>query len=254
MTEAQAKALLESKAPQIKSYVEDCMAATARKTVNTMGRQGGKLFPSMGRYSIPSDVMIDAPAMNYALFYDKKVGYVNELPSITAMGNEIKDFLSNNADFDSCINNFQPFRGQITVSEGVFSMQDPDFSSNILISFNYPVTISIGKTSLIVDNYEVKIPINMLKIRDIAGRVVNAVQAGTSYTAIMRDQALQQELDVRYGSDPTEKIFIQSAEYNYMNTEISGEMYNTYNTLFTIDYQKQGLDKPFTFNFVTGTE
>ncbi|PIU75588.1 hypothetical protein COS75_03510 [Candidatus Pacearchaeota archaeon CG06_land_8_20_14_3_00_35_12] len=254
MTEAQAKAFLESRAPQLKNYVQDCMKTTARKSINTLGRQGGYIIPRPARIGLPYAVMSDAPIMNYALFYDKNAGEnVNLLPSINEMQTELSNFMTVNLDFYNCVGNFGSFKNQMEITPGILTIQNSTFGNNIIITFSYPLTIKKGKASMIVDNYAVSIPIDLVKIRDVAAQVVNGYMTGKNPIVIESELARIIEINLRTNPD-SEIMSLGSSSYSEIPSDSAGVIYNSKNTLYKIEYNRMGLDKTFSFYFLVGSE
>ena len=257
MSAEEAQVFLAGQTGAIKTYVEDCMQATAIKSINTLGRQGGRIIQTSEHFSIPGGVMLDAPVINYALFKDPSKGYINELPSMSEMRSELQTFLLLNPDFDSCIDDFSSFKkknlgitaGAMTIDAA--NMNLGETNGQIIIPFTYPLTVSIAGASTTIDNYAVNIPLNLAGIRDLASKITNSIALGESYEKIMQEQALQQELALRDNPD-ADVFYITSIQYDMPPSDKSGVNYNEKNTLFTISYDQIGLDGVFRFNFLIG--
>ena len=257
MSAEEAQVFLSGQTGAIKTYVQDCMETSAIKSINTLGRQGGRIIQTSEHFSVPAGVMLDAPVINYALFNDKDKGYINELPSIAEMQNELQTFLLINPDFDDCINDFSSFRKKgLDISAGAMTIDTANMNlgetnGKIEIPFTYPLTVSIAGARTTVDNYAVTIPINLAGIRELASTVTNSIVEGKGYEKIVQEQALQQELALR-NEENVEEFYITSIQYDTPPSDKSGVNYNEKNTLFTISHDQIGLDGVYIFNFLIG--
>jgi len=256
MTAEEAQVFLAGQTGAIKTYVQDCMEGSIRIGMNTLGRQGGRIILTEEHFSMPIEVMEDPPIINYALFYDNELGYLNELPSFAEMESELKRFLTSDAGFVYCINDFKSFKQQFDVDAGSVIILDEDIQitkDGVKADFSYPLTLSRAGVKTSVDDYSVSIPINLLEIRDIAARIVNTIAEGKSYEKIMKDQASQQEIKLR--DDPNaDEIYIVSSAYEHVPSDKSGVIYNDKNVLFSIFYDNPQLDSIYTFNFLVGSQ
>jgi hypothetical protein len=253
----QAQKIVAAQTGPVRDHVEGCMKTAVMKSLNTLGRQGGYMLPKTDRFSIPSSVMADAPAITYAYFYDNSLGsYVNLLPSVAEMKNEFSGFIAKNPDFEICIDDFSSFKKTVSVKAGPLNINSSsiDFgekNNKIVVNFNYPAEISKQDAKTLINDYQVSIPIDLNKIHENAATIINAVSAGKSATIIMQEQAKMQEQILREnpGSDV---IFISSNAYDEIDTDVAGQVYNTKNILYTISYNNAGLEEPFEFKFLVG--
>jgi hypothetical protein len=254
----EAQKIVGAQTQPIRDHVEGCMNTVVIKALNTMGRQGGYIVPKGARYSIPYSVSADAPAITYALFYDKNSGYVNLFPSINEMKSEFANFLANNPDFEICINDFSQFRKIVDINAGELKVNSSgiDFgekSGSIIVPFSYPLEISKQDAKTLIDDYEVIIPIDMNKIHESASAILNDFSAGKSATIIMQNQAKMQEQILRQNPE-SDTIFISSRAYDEMSTDLAGVSYDVKNTLFMIEYNNPALIGSFNFQFLAGEQ
>lgn len=249
--------IVSSQVQPVRDYVTECMKISSRKTLNTMGRQGGYFLPKVERVAMPSSVMPDAPVISYALFYDSSRGYVNQLPSINEMKTEFANWLENNIEFVTCINEFAPFTKILDVQSPynlTIDRKNLDFgeiSGEIVIPFNYPVKLSKQNSTTLVDNYVVKIPINMQRIRETGVRITNSMATGKNYMEVIKEENDIIWTQLRDNSD-AEKIFIGAEAFTNVPTALSGSTYNDKNLLFTLRYERTGLDVPFEYSLLVG--
>ena len=257
LTAEESQKLVSSQVQPVRDYITECMKISSRKTLNTMGRQGGYFLPKVERVSMPSSVMPDAPVVSYALFYDSSRGYVNQLPSLNEMKNEFADWLENNVEFITCINEFAPFKKILDVESDYNMTVDRsalDFgekSGEIVIPFTYPVKLSSQNSTTLVDGYIVKIPINMERIRETSARITNSMALGKNYMEVIKEESDISWSELRDNSN-AEKIFIGAEAFTNVPTELSGSTYDDKNLLFTLRYERTGLDAPFEYSLLVG--
>ena len=255
ITSEQADKIVATQAASVRSYVEGCMEITVTRTLNTLGRQGGYIWPRSSRYSVPYEVFPDSPAMSYALFKEDNQ-YKSFFPTLSEIKGEFISVMEGNPDFDSCINNFNSFRKTVDVSAGEMKIDNStiDFgekSGQIVIDFTYPLTLTKQDATTLVDDYSISIPINLAKIHENALLIMNQKASGKSVTVIMQDQAKSQEQALRQ-SPNAETMFLSSRSYEMMSTGGEGKVFNLQNTLFTIEYSNPLLENPYNFYFLTG--
>ena len=254
--EEQGRKILSSEKGNVENYIKDCVSTNAIKNINTLGRQGGRIMQDETHFSVPIDYMQDVTVINYAYYYNKKMGsYVNELPTMAEMKVELANFLMNDPTLLSCLN-LKPFEKKFFVSTSYLNI-DPnnmvlgETNGKITIPFTYPVVLSLGGVTTSMNLFSVTIPINLYKVRSITGAVVNSAAHGGSLTEVQRDVALMQALELR-ANPYAERIAIDAVNYNWVPSD--SDIYNTKNTFYTITYDAQGLEKPFIFNFLIGKE
>jgi hypothetical protein len=250
----EAQRLLASQVEPIKTYTENCMKTVARKTLNTMGRQGGYIIPKPDRFTIPADVIADSMVINYALFYDKGMNsYVNFLPSLDEIcQSQLKEILSKDPTFPSCINDYEQWKKEYGIEIGNLNLSDIECKDIIAIRFSQPVKLSLGGSSTVIDDYVVTIPINMPKIRELASRVLNKAALGGSFAEAMVEEGDNQWTELKNNPDTSERVMMQTYTFREPSSSNSGVMYNELNTLFRIEYSNKALDKPFDFYFLAG--
>jgi len=249
--------IVSSQVQPVRDYITECMKISSRRTLNTMGRQGGYVLPKLERVSIPSNVMPDAPPISYALFYDSSRGYVNQLPSINEMKTEFAYWLENSVEFENCINKFAPFTKILDVQSSynlTVDRKNLDFgetSGEIVIPFTYPVKLSKGNSTTLVDNYVVKIPINLQRIRETSARITNSIAIGKNYMEVIRDESEVVWAELRDNPD-ADKLFIGAEAFNNAPAGSGGNTNNDKNLLFTLRYERTGLDAPFEYSLLIG--
>ena len=257
LTAEESQKLVSSQVQPVRDYITGCMKISSRKTLNTMGRQGGYFLPKVERVSMPSSVMPDSPIVSYALFYDSSRGYVNQLPSVNEMKNEFANWLENNVEFATCINEFAPFTSILDVQSAynlTVDRKNLDFgetSGEIVIPFTYPVKLSKQNSTTLVDSYVVKIPINMARIRETSARITNSIALGKNYMEVIKEESDITWSELKDNSN-AEKIFIGAEAFTNVPTELSGNTYNDKNLLFTLRYERTGLDVPFEYSLLVG--
>jgi len=253
----EAQKLITSQVQPVRDYTDDCMLLAARKTLNTMGRQGGYVIPRTGHFDIPA-TMADAPIMNYALFYDKERGYVNELPSLNAMKDELATYLEANLDFVTCIDEYSSFKKIINVdmqkNVPKIDRENLDIgesSGAIIIPYSFPVALSKGNASTYISDYELVIPINLARIRETSTRVASSIAAGRDYTEVIQEEGALEWEQARQNSG-AEKLIMSAEAYTQPLTDQAGVRYDEKNLLFRINYQNPDLANPYDFYFLVG--
>ena len=253
----EAQRLVTSQIQPIRDLTDECMLLAARKTLNTMGRQGGYVIPRTEHFNIPT-IMSDAPIINYALFYDPSRGYLNELPSSQALKDELIDYLENNIDFVACINNYDDFRQIVDIKIinplpkiDKDKIEIGENSGQIVIPYSYPVEISKQNSSALIGDYELVIPINLARIRELSARITNDFVSGKNYIKVISEESEREFEELRANPD-SEKLFTSSEAYTLPFTDEAGKTYNEKNLLFNIRYENPALDIPYTFYFLIG--
>ena len=254
-TAEEAQKLVSAQVQPVRDTVEGCMRTMAMKTLNTMGRGGGYAYPKAERVSVPTSVMPDALAISYALYKDS-TGYQNYLPSLNEMKSEFVDFVGKNPDWSSCINNFANFKLILDVSNGSLAMNSSalDFgekSGQIVIIFTYPVTIAKQNATSLIDNYIVRIPVNLYLIHDTAASITNNIASGGNFVVLLQDLAKQQEANLRINPE-AETILVRSSSYTE-ELSLSPPVYAA-RTLFKVQYNNKALETPFDFYLLAGED
>lgn len=257
LTPEESQRLVTAQVQAVRDYTDGCMLLAARRTLNTMGRQGGYVIPRSSHFNIPPTVP-DAPIINYALFYDPSRGYINELPSSEALKDELVTYLENNVDFVACINGYEDFKELVDIKttstlpkidkEGLEIGED---SGQIVIPYKYPAEISKQNASALVEDYELVLPINLARIRELAARVTNEVASGRNYIEVIGEESSKEFDDLRADSG-AEKIFPSAEAYTLPLTDETGVTYNEKNLIFRLRYENPALDSPYNFYFLIG--
>ncbi len=257
LTPEEAQRLVVSQVQPVRDFTDGCMLLSARKTLNTMGRQGGYVIPRSNHYDIP-DLMRDAPVMNYALFYDADTGYLNELPSVNEMKDELIIYLENNIDFKRCIDEYSPFENVVDIKEIAIlpevdkeNFEVGERSGQIVIPYNYPVEISKRNSSALVEDYELVVPINLARIRETAARIINKISAGENYMEVIEEES-EIEWEQAKENPGAERLLMRAEAYSNPFTDLVDVVYNEKNLLFSIEYQNPALDVPYNFYFLIG--
>ncbi|MFC1685963.1 hypothetical protein ACFLZZ_02995 [Nanoarchaeota archaeon] len=253
----EAQKLVTSQVQPVRDFTQDCMYDSARKTLNTMGRQGGFVLPKLDRVMIPSAVMSDAPLISYALFYDRDLGYINNLPSINELKDELIPFLEGSLDFAICIEEYENFEkildvkvvGELDVDESKVDIGES--SGQIVIPYKYPVEISKGEASALIEDYELVIPINLARIRGVGARIINDLSTGKNYMEVIGEEADLEWDEVRANPN-SEKIFTSAEAFSEVSSEGSNKAYSEDNLLFNLEYRNPGLVTPYNFYFLVG--
>ena len=255
----EAQKLVTSQVEPVRSFTDECMYSSAIRTLNTMGRQGGFVLPKLDRVIIPASVMSDAPLISYALFYDKDQGYMNHLPPINQLKDELVIFLEANIDFDECIDDYSNFErivdvkvvGELEVDRKKVDIGER--SGLIVIPYKYPVEISKGNASALIEDYELIIPINLARIREIAARITNKIAAGENYLEVISEEAAL-EWEEAKDNPNAERLLISAEAFSEVSSEDSGKAYNEKNLLFKIAYENSILVQPYNFYFLVGRQ
>jgi len=256
MGEEQARKIISAEKGNVENYIKDCVTTSAIKNINTLGRQGGRIMQDEEHFSLPIEYMQDVTVINYAYYYNKNMGsYVNELPTLAEMKEELVTAFMIDSDLMNCLK-LEPFEKKFFLSTSYLDINPDNMvlgetNGKITIPFSYPVILSLGGVTSSMNVFSVTIPINLYKVRSITGAVVNNVANGGSLTAVQRDVALAQALELR-ANPYSERIAIDAINYNWVPSD--SDLYNTKNTFYTITYEATGLEKPFIFNFLIGKE
>ncbi len=253
----EAQRIVTSQLQPIRDFTDGCMLLAARKTLNTMGRQGGYVVPKSAHFSIPTTVP-DAPIMNYALFYDPERGHVNELPSTEELKDELVRYLEANVDFVTCIDDYDSFRDLVDI-EVVNALPAIDRenielgenSGQIVVPYNYPVRISKQNASASLEEYELVIPINLARIREHAARITNSVASGENYISVIASEGEKEFAELKENPN-AEKMFTDAEAYTLPITDQTGVIYNEKNLIFNIRYENPSLAVPYEFRFLIG--
>lgn len=249
--------LLASQVAPVKEYVKQCVESSALKSINTLGRQGGRIVQKGEHFSVPAGLISDPAPIDYAYYYDKEAKQpINDLPTINEMKEQISDYLEADTEISECLK-LSPFKSKFDVETGALvidteKMSLGDINGKIIIPFSYPVTLSLGDVKTSVDDYTSTIPINLGKIREAANRVVNAFATGKSITEIQVEYAAIQSVELEKNAN-ADKIFIpESSSFDFVPSD--SNLYNTKNNLITITYENPALTKPFIFYVLIGSE
>ena len=253
----EAQKIISAQVQPVRDTVDKCFYFVARKTLNTMGRQGGYAIPRIERVSIPATVMPDAPAMTFALLREGGQ-YHNYLPSVEEMKDEFITFMLQNPEFFECLDDFSGFRNIMDVQYGNLSVkrEEMDFGERhgeIVIPFRFPVTLTKGKATTIVSDYEIKIPIDLAKIHESAATVTNLISSGQNHIVYLQDFAKTQEQELRNDPD-SDMLNINSYYYEDLSLGSNDKTVYHNKILFKIGYFNKALDKPFNFYFLVGDE
>jgi len=257
MSPEEAQKLVTSQTQSVRDYTEICMEHSTMKLLNTMGRQGGYVLPPMNRFAIPLPIA-GAPIMSYALFYHPERGYINEFPSIEEMKDELVDYLTVNPEFLSCIDEYSPYEKIIDVkivdalTIDRVNIEFGEESGSLIVPYSYPVEISKGNASALIEDYELILPINLIRIREMAARVINSISAGQNYMEVLSEES-EIEWDQMREDANNEKMFVRAEAFSYIPSEAAGNVYNEKNLIFTIAYENKGLEDPFEFSFLVGS-
>ena len=253
----EAQRIVNSQIQPVRDFTDECMLFAAGKVLNTMGRQGGYVIPRGDHYGIPPTIP-DGPIINYALFYDNERGYINEMPSVNEMKEELRTYVESNFDFVECIDDYSPFQDIVNVkvltAAPVIDRENLEIgenSGNIIIPFNYPVSISKRNSTALVEDYEIVIPINLARIREVAARIVNDVASGNNYMDTIAAE-IEIEWEQLRGNSNSEKLFVSAEVYTDPFTDLAGERYNEKNIIFRIEYENPALVNTFDFYFLVG--
>jgi len=257
LTAEQQQKLVTSQIQPIRDHITSCMKTVTRKSLNTMGRQGGSFLPKAERVSIPVAAMPSSAAVSYALFYDPSRGYVNQLPSVEELKAEYATAIILNLELVECLNDFKQFREIVNIdnpknlSIDISQVDLGEKSGEIVIPFKYPIKVSKGNATTIVDNYEIKLPINLNRLRELSARIVNSIAEGKNYMEVIDEENQIQWSQLRDDSG-AEKIFISAQPFNEVPSALSGVDYNDKNMLFKLEYQKSDTEDIYTFYVLVG--
>lgn len=160
---------VSSQLEPIKTYVQNCVNDNALEGIILIGKQGGYYDPvkyeSLGSFNV-----------SYAC-YKINENYVNILPLISEMNNELKQYMSSSKakkDLDKCIDDFKFFRNQgLDVKSGILSFDTNILEDKVTISINYPLEVSRGDYTATLRNMFTEIPVGLGKAHKIAVQIAN---------------------------------------------------------------------------------
>jgi len=255
VSKEEAQTIVSGQVQAVKDKVETCMNIVVMKSLNTMGRQGGILPIATDTYYSQPDtsVMDNPPIMNYALFQKKDVGYIDLFPSLPEMETSLQKFLENNPDFMDCINNFEEFQKIVNITFAEDYKYNISLSDNVYVNSKWPLKISKGEMSTIIEDYSIVIPINFEKIYETSNLVITRIDQTGEATSYLVEQAQQQIAELRANPN-IDTITIDSRAYDDLPSDLQGIKSNLHNTVWILDYKNPALENPYDFYFLTGEE
>ena len=156
----------------------------------------------------------------------------NKFPNSMALSS----FIENSDAFYACINDFNAFQkildvkasGNLTVDKE--SLDFGETSGQVVMKFTYPVKLSKGNATTLVDNYVMKIPINLARVRETSVRITNSIASGKNYIEVI-DEENQIQWDQLRADANAEKIMMSSQAFSEVPSTLSNVNYNTKNLL-----------------------
>ena len=106
-------------------------------------------------------------------------------------------------------------------------------SGQIVIPYSYPVEISRKNASVLIDDFELVIPINLARIRELASRITNDLILGENYLDAISEEG-EIEWEQARANPNSEKLFTTAEVYTEPLTDLTGVVYNEKNILFKI--------------------
>lgn len=187
---------LKSQINDIRKMVDDCISDKTSDVLKKLFDSGGHLNP-----------------VRYASYYDKKITYLcykvkKDKPCYNMMftnedvDNEIRPFLE--GGISNCINNgLGGFKDKdYNVNTGEFSFDFVFDESALLVTVNYPITLTKGNIEEKDEKFNKEIKTNFWKLANVAYSIIN-------------DESLGKEVNVA-------ELSSKSAEYEIGRSGVSG--------------------------------
>ena len=158
----------------INNYVQNCYINITSKAIEKIYLQGGYISPDQS-------YITSFHSLNLTCLYcsDKK----NRLLTIPLIEQQINNFIKDNGDFITCLDNFNAFREtknwNITVEP--MNVDTKITAKNILIVLNYPITLQIGDNKDSITEFKTVFPYRLGEIIDAAREQLNVIQQGKYY-------------------------------------------------------------------------
>ncbi len=139
MSQQQAEQFLASQAEPLRDAIADCIYKTSYPAFETIGEQAG-YYDTTGLnflYFGGNDYVV-------VMFKDAQKQRINKLPTLEQIENNYQTFLSKkgNAEIDKCLNNFAAFKRVMNVEPGERKISALVYYDAIVLSVDWPITIS----------------------------------------------------------------------------------------------------------------
>ena len=181
----------------IKKYANDCVSSVAVNGLKLIGKQGGyisftnKSLNTLAFTITPNPTESDAIAFtkNSELeipywWYLKSSNTCNgncqfssKRPDLRQSDTSIEKQLERyiNAELKSCLNDFKQFKEQgYKISENGGVKSDVTIASgDVIVSVDYPISAEKGNSKTDVDQFLVRVPVNLEKIYNLASKITN---------------------------------------------------------------------------------
>jgi len=128
----------------IKNFVDECVEETAEDVIYQIGQGGGHYFPP--EFSTDSGIAY--------YWYHKK----NYMPSKEELEEEISYYISKKLFF--CTKNFVDF-SEFEIMQREIRAKTEIKDEKVVLNVKYPLSISKGKSTTVVENFEIIIPIRL---------------------------------------------------------------------------------------------
>jgi len=154
--------------PVIK-LVQDCISKEVVKGIELVGLQGGYYNPV--KYSQAGDYKV-----SYDCHKDSSGNYINRLPTLARIADEIGEYASGNMDaIEQCIDDFNYYKDQgYKITHNIDNMRIGITVDNvILVDVNYPVEVSKGKFQSSFNEIKFQINSGLMNAYRVATDVVN---------------------------------------------------------------------------------
>jgi len=135
----------------VQIYVENCIDAVSKYAAYTVGKQGGSIFLRERHFS--------NPFLNVNYAFDK----AKTFPTIDEVKTEMEQFI--NSNLKNCTADFRGFKSKgIEIEEGNVSSEIIFGPKSFIVTVNYPLKISSGGKTTLIEKMQKDVPLNLGKI------------------------------------------------------------------------------------------
>ena len=133
----------------INNFVQDCLRETGENALIRIGEQGGYFL-------MPEEVPFVDGRIPYYVYEDR-----NLMPQKEKIETQINGFIKQELSY--CILNFKDFKSQQNITHNLKNVKTEINNGNVVISIEYPLTITKGDSASSFKDFHVIIPININK-------------------------------------------------------------------------------------------
>lgn len=150
-------------------FVEECIENTAEDVIYTIGQGGGYYFPPP--FSTDSGI---------AYYYSNGENY---MPSKKQIEDEISYFISSKLFF--CVRNFVDF-SEFEITQREIETKTEIKDEEVILDVRYPISITKGKSTTIIEDFEVEIPVRLGVVYDsVSGFLAEDVEDGICLSCLL---------------------------------------------------------------------